>query len=157
MLKIGKYTRAVNRHDIGEKVSLKAPGFTGLIMQEVKHELKHGKKKPVHHHFTEAWTVRDGKVSPAPGDWFLAPTSMHKAPGSIRITAHMWLLPTRHPDRLKQAMSLEDADSDVSGVLPSQPGRVPSKYRRKGVDRYWHADWDACDSPGKMTLRVRSD
>ena len=156
-LHIGRYTRSVNRHDIGEKASLRAPGVTGLIMQEVKHELTHGKKKPVKCHFTEAWTVRNGKISPAAGDWFLAPKSMHKSPGKIRIDAHMWLLPTKDPDRLRRKMSLEDADSAVSGVLPSQPGRVPAKYRRKGVDRFWQAEWDGTDSPDKMVLRVHSD
>ena len=157
MLQIGKYRKAVNRHDIGEKVNLKAPGFTGLILQEVKHTLKHGKKKPEYNHFTEAWTVKHGKITPEPGDWFLAPKSMHKTPGSIKIDAHMWLLPTKHPDKLKLKLSMEDADSAVSGVLPSQPGRVPKKYRRKGVDRFWHADWEKAKSPDDMVLSVRSD
>ena len=68
---------------------------TGLVCQYVVHTVRfEGQRRAKVRKFTEAWTVRDGKVSPAGGrDYFLLPTTFRTRAGCCSIRAFAWFLP----------------------------------------------------------------
>ena len=154
-LHVSQFRRHRTSEDVGHVVtfSLKKP-CTGLVCQYVVHKVRlEGQRRAKVRKFTEAWTVRDGKVTPAGGrDCFLLPTTFSTRAGCCSIRAFAWFLPC---DRMKVLTELDmlDAELPISGVLPSNPGEMPAKYRRtRGIQRTWDAQWDA--SSGKFRPKI---
>jgi hypothetical protein len=143
-----QFRRHRTSEDVGHVVtfSLKKP-CTGLVCQYVVHKVRfEGQRRAKVRKFTEACTVRDGKVTPAGGrDCFLLPTTFSTRAGCCSIRAFAWFLPC---DRMKvlTELGMLDAKLPISGVI--NPGEMPAKYRRtRGIQRTWDAQWDASSGP----------
>ena len=129
-----------------------------VVFQQVEHKSKLGSADVRAHRFYESWRVRDGEFLPANGeDWFLCPLSWHAEPGWTCIKARAWFHPGDFLAIMKE-LDMCDPESPISGVLWSNPGQCPKKYRPTGssVCRSWTATWDAAPSPDKMRMHIES-
>ena len=149
-LHVSHFRRHRTSEDVGHVAtfSLNKP-CTGLVCQYVVHTVRFdGQRRAKVRKFTEAWTVRDGKVTPAGGrDYFLLPTTFSTRAGCCSIRAFAWFLPC-DPAKVLTELDMLDAESPISGVLPSNPGQMPAKCRRaRGILRAWDAEWDAPAGP----------
>ena len=149
-LHVSRFRRHRTSEDVGHVAtfSVEKP-CTGLVCQYVVHMVRfEGQRRAKVRKFTEAWTVRDGKVTPAGGrDYFLLPTTFSTRAGCCSIRAFAWFLPC-DPTKVLTELDMLDAESPISGVLPSNPGKMPAKYRRtRGIHRAWDAQWDASSGP----------
>ncbi len=153
-LYISDYYADGTEEDVGESVTFHVQdAVEGLIIQQVRHRVT------MHGHtdtnvFYECWNVsKKGRISPANTDSFFIPCSYGKQSGSVDIKCKAWFLPC-NAHQARRELSLEDADSSVSGVLPSENGKVPLEYVRPGIKRRWRATWTA--GGGKTCLQIDS-
>ena len=155
-LYISDYYKDGTDDDIGETARFRVyPWAKGVILQEVHHRTKQAGERTVTRRFYECWTVSaKGRISPAPTDSFFIPCSYGEKAGHVTVRAKAWFLPCS-PKLVRAQLSLEDTDNAVSGVLPSQNGTVPPAYHRRGIHRYWHAEWKAAEG-GPTCMQVTS-
>ena len=144
-LTVSRYKPFSNSSDVGDVARFRLRGKpTGLILQYVCHRTCFGDRtRSTTRRFTEAWRVHAGKMAHGGEDYFLIPKSYHTTTGAVSLSAHAWFV-EGDPTKLLRAMKLHDTveQSPVSGILPSNKGRVAAKYRRTdGVKRFWCVTW----------------
>ena len=144
-LAVSRYTRFSNTTDVGQLARFSVNSKSdGLIVQYVKHKTCFNGRKSTTRRFTEAWRVQDGVIAHSGCDFFLIPRSYNKTNGgTVSIAAHAWFV-RGDPGKLLREMKMHDTEdkSPVSGILPSEQGKVPTEYRRKGgVRRNWCLSW----------------
>ncbi len=145
-LKISNYKSYRNVNDIGHvaKFSLNGTNNTGVILQYVKHSTCFNNEKPIIRKFTECWIVNNDKIEHNGKDYFLIPTSYYTTSGTVSLTAEAWFV-KGNINTILNDLKMDDNQinsSPVSGMLLSEKGKVPLKYRRKsGVKRVWCVSW----------------
>ena len=145
-LAVSRYKRFSNASDIGHVASFRLRGkeLSGLVLQYVKHRTCFADEPTKTRRFTEAWRVDRGKIAHGGKDYFLIPRQYHQSSGTVSLSAHAWFV-KGDPDELLKALGMADKGvnaSPVSGMLPSEKGKVPEKYRRStGVRRNWCVSW----------------
>ena len=146
VLSVSDYKDYENGTDFGHVAKFKLTGKkqNGLILQYVKHSTCFDREGPVVRKFTEAWKVKNSKIAHSGKDYFMIPKSYYNSSGTVSLQAHAWFVSGDADELLKQ-LKMGDKGinaSPVSGMLPSEKGKVPAKYRRKGgIKRNWCVSW----------------
>ena len=157
-LHISNYYTDTTPEDIGESVMFHVSDpVSGLIIQQVRHRLKMEGEPQVERNFYECWEVSpNGMITPANTDSFFIPCSYMNMSGKASIKCKAWFLPCEDRRQARLDLSLEDADSEVSGVLPSNKGTVPREFVRPGIRRRWSAEWTGTRGCSDSCLTITS-
>jgi len=102
------------------------PQKNGYILQEVLMTYNTA-GSTTNYHYTEAWVVTKGKITPTNDDSLISPTDSLDTPGSLIMNLTAWFLP-KHASLKEMGLAKNTVES--AGILASARGSINAKYKK---------------------------